>query len=46
MGRKKQTKNFFRKWPTILEGMQELMCDEDRKAVIPRPSPISKTNGK
>ncbi len=35
MGRKKEDGEFFPEMSEILEGMQELMCDEDGKPLSP-----------
>ena len=45
MGRKKTDKELFPEMAAILEGMQELMCDEDGKPLSPDHPQYQKLTG-
>ncbi len=45
MGRKKTDEEFFPEMNEILEGMQELMCDEDGKPLSPDHPQYKKFTG-
>jgi hypothetical protein len=45
MGRKKPDKELFPEMTAILEGMQELMCDEDGKPLSPDHPQYQKLTG-
>ena len=45
MGRKKKEAEFFPEMTEILEGMQELMCDEDGKPLTPDHPQYKKFTG-
>jgi hypothetical protein len=45
MGRKKSDKELFPEMTAILEGMQELMCDEDGKPLSPDHPQYQKLTG-
>jgi len=45
MGRKKSESEFFPEMNEILEGMQELMCDEDGKPLPPDHPHYKKVTG-